>query len=482
MQDFNFIILGGLGDLAVRKLYPALCSLFYQKTDYNYTIYVVSSQSDKPEQGKKKIHQYMKLSNQVDVANPFVKEFYQHLKFVKANITKPDVYQKLKQQLTTGINIFYLAIPPNLFVNVATQINRNGLLQNAARVVVEKPLGDSAKTFEVIFGELKSQIPEEQLYLIDHYLGKETVQNLLALRFANIFFEPIWNCHYIDNVQLTVAETVGVEDRWGFYDQCGALCDMVQNHMLQLLCLVAMEKPSRLDCEDLKQEKLKVLRSLKPITGSKVHSHTVRAQYAKGVINDKVVPAFTDEKGANPESQTETFVAIKTEINNSRWHGVPFYLRTGKRLNNKVAEIALQFKPIAHSIFPNVDLTSTALPPLKLVMQLQPEESIKLSILSKKPSLDRNVVLSKVNLNLDLYSDQDKAPSAYARLLHDVMKGDNTLFMHGEEIALAWKYIDGIIDGWRECNPPLDHYPSGSNGPESSTSLISRDNREWLWK
>ena len=479
MINYNFIIFGGCGDLALRKLYPALCALLNQKQDYQCQIYGVSRRTISDSQFIDLVKPFMQLSTQVDADAESTTTFYSKLAHIEGDISSKEVYRQIKAVTKDAINIFYLATPPSLFVTITKLLKTSGILDASSRVVVEKPLGDDEQSFNEIHSSLCASVPQQQLFLIDHYLGKETVQNLLALRFANQLFEPIWNCQFIDSVQLTVSENVGIENRWHFYDQCGALRDMVQNHLLQLLCLIAIEQPSSLNAEALKQEKLKVLRCLQAISGEQVLNNTVRAQYASGVIDGKVVPGYIEEDAANTDSSTETFVAIKAFINNKRWHNVPFYMRTGKRLNRKTAEIVIKFKPIAYSIFPNLQHSNTQSSNI-LKICLQPEESIKLAIQSKKPSLDRDISLSNVELNLDLYDNENRAPSAYARLLHDVMLGDHTLFMHKQEIQLAWQWTDKIISGWRQHNMPISSYASGSWGPDASTALISRDSREWI--
>ncbi len=319
--------------------------------------------------------------------------------------------------------------------------------------------------------------PENNIYRIDHYLGKETVQNLLALRFANALFEPVWSNSHIDNVQITVSETVGCEGRWGYYDDSGALRDMIQNHMLQLLCLVAMGVPVSLEPEAVRAEKIKVLKSLKTMSPDQVRRNAIRAQYGAGNMAGKAVPGYKEEPGGKPESSTETFVAIKAELHNWRWRGVPFFLRTGKRLPSRFSEIVIQFKSVPHSIFPS---TSNLLPN-KLVIRLQPEESIQLSMMNKIPGLSEGMPVMPVTLNLtmpDRFAEV-RVPEAYERLILDVMRGNSTLFVHRDEVEAAWVWADAILDEWSVSTVEPHSYPAGSWGPQASFELTARDGRSW---
>ncbi|RZV48520.1 MAG: glucose-6-phosphate dehydrogenase, partial [Pseudomonadales bacterium] len=355
-----------------------------------------------------------------------------------------------------------------------------GFVTPATRIVVEKPLGESRASFEEIDSHIKSVFDEQQIYRIDHYLGKETAQNLLALRFANVFFEPLWNRHYIDHVQITAAESIGVGGRWSFYDEAGALRDMVQNHLLQLLCLVSMEPPAKNRPDFVRDEKLKVLRCLKPVQAHDVGDVTVRGQYAQGRVEDESVPGYAQEQDAkSTRSNTETFVAIKAEIENTRWQGVPFYLRTGKRLAQRRLEIIIQFKPVVHKFFDSVGGNLSA---NQLVIRLQPNEGVELEIVNKVPGLTEQTRLQGVDLDLSFAEvfDAHRAPSAYERLLLDVMRADQTLFMRSDELCAAWDWVDGILQGWQTNGQPVANYASGSWGPSESVDLLARDRRRWF--
>lgn len=343
--------------------------------------------------------------------------------------------------------------------------------------MLEKPIGKSLESSKVINDSVSAVVAENNIYRIDHYLGKETVQNLLAVRFANALFEPVWTNAHIDNVQITVAETVGVEGRWGYYDDSGAMRDMIQNHLLQLLCLVAMGVPVSLDADAVRAEKLKVLRSLKKMSLERVRRNTVRAQYSAGSMDGEQVPGYKEEEGGKPGSQTETFVAVRADIHNWRWRGVPFYLRTGKRLPARYSEIVIQFKDVPHSIFPE----ASNLNPNKLVIRLQPEESIQLYMMNKLPGLGEGMQVTPVTLNLtmpDRIADA-RVPEAYERLILDVIRGNSTLFVHRDEVEAAWTWADAIIEGWSKSTVDPHTYPAGSWGPQAAFELVARDGRSW---
>jgi glucose-6-phosphate 1-dehydrogenase len=351
-----------------------------------------------------------------------------------------------------------------------------GLVTPKSRVVLEKPLGLDRASAERINQSVGSMFAEQQIYRIDHYLGKEAVQNLLALRFGNNLFEPLWRRGSIRHVQITIAEQLGVEGRGQFYDQTGALRDMVQNHLLQLVCILAMEPPATSDADSMRDEKLKVLRALRPIVDGDVQTKTVRAQYKAGAVNGLPVPGYLEEPGVPAESTTETFVALKAEIDTWRWAGVPFYLRTGKRLQDRLAEIAITFEDVPHSIFERTGTIDRA--PNRLVIRLQPQESITLTILAKMPG--ETMRLKPVNLSLDLAgSFKEKPVDAYERLIMDVVKGNLTLFMRRDELDAAWCWIDPIREGWARYDERMKSYVSGSWGPAASSALISRDGFTW---
>ncbi len=368
----------------------------------------------------------------------------------------------------------YLATPPVLFGPVAQGFKINSLMTENMRIVLEKPVGDNHAFAKTINDEVGAYFRENQIFRIDHYLGKETVQNLLALRFGNSLFEPLWRREVVDHVQITVAEDLGVDNRIEFYNGIGALRDMVQNHLLQLVCLVAMEPPGSFDDDAVRDEKLKVLRALKPITASRVTSNTVRAQYSAGAIGGTAVPGYAEQ--LSTEALTETFVALKIEVDNWRWSGVPFYLRTGKRLAAKHSEIVIQFKPVPHAIFDNAHHDTV---PNRLSIMLQPNEGVKLTIMVKEPGLG-GFKLKPVSLDLSFEETFGvRYPDSYERLLIEVMRGNPALFVRRDEIETAWQWIDGIIAGWEESRQKLETYVAGSWGPTASSMMLDRDGRSW---
>ena len=481
----DLLIIGGDGDLAYRKLYPALYRLDLAQHLPNCTKVVAISRAgvaaaDQGFADRVKTH-FADMANQI-VEEAVWTRFQQRLHYRAVDATQVHQLEQLKNELFADDNrelIVYLATPPSIFAPVCQALGDVGLVRPTTRIVVEKPLGHSRDSFLDINAKLTGIFTEQQVFRIDHYLGKETVQNLLALRFANALFEPIWNNNYIDHVQITVAETVGIEGRWGFYDEAGAMRDMVQNHLLQLLCLVAMEPPSRLEPRAVHEEKLKVLRSLKPMSKTDVAENTVRGQYASGAIKSTAVPGYLEEEGAQPGSTTETFVALKTEVYNWRWSGIPFYLRTGKRMVRRSSEIVIQFNDVPHRIFGEPQTGSA---PNRLVIRLQPDEGIHLQLLNKVPGLEDPMLLEPVMLNLslsDAFTDRS-VPDAYERLLFDVMRNNATLFMRSDELEAAWLWVDNIIQTWQRGKKKVSPYPAGSWGPTESIALIAKDGRGWF--
>jgi len=372
--------------------------------------------------------------------------------------------------------VFYLALTPSLFGPVAKGLKKTGLINEDVRIVLEKPVGTDFESARKINDQVGACFEENSIFRIDHYLGKETVQNLLALRFANSLFEPLWNRSNIDHVQITVAEEIGVGGRIEFYDQVGTLRDMVQNHLMQLLCLVAMEPPTSQSHEAVRDEKMKVLRALKPISVDEVKTHTVRGQYQAGAINGEAVPGYLEELG-NDDSLTETFVALKLQIDNWRWSNVPFYLRTGKRLKMKYSEIVIQFQRVPHSIFPELN---EATGPNRLSIRLQPDEGVKLSLMSKEPG-PGGFDLRPVSLDLSFEQTFGGGyPDAYERLLMEVIRGNPALFMRRDEVEFAWRWIDDIIAGWLATNQKVEGYVAGTWGPTAASLLVDRDERHWF--
>ena len=369
--------------------------------------------------------------------------------------------------------VFYLSTSPDLFAGVCQRLAAVKLNQGNSRVVLEKPLGHDLESSNKINDTVGAYFTEQQIYRIDHYLGKEPVQNLLALRFGNTFLEPLWRREWISDVQITVTEQVGVESRAAFYDHTGALRDMVQNHLLQLLCIVAMEPPASINADAVRDEKLKVLRSLKPLDPEGLLTKVVRGQYRAGAAEGKPAEGYLDEPGVAPHSRTETFVALKTEISSWRWAGVPFYLRTGKRMSERLAEIVVNFRKVPHSIFGRQPMT-----PNRLVIQLQPNESVRLHLMAKQPG--DQMRLRPVYLDLDFKEVfESRSPEAYERLLMDVIRGDLSLFVRRDEQVAAWNWVEPIMEAWENSAEGPKPYTAGTWGPAASSALLSRDGLCW---
>ena len=405
--------------------------------------------------------------------------FLERLHYVTVDITHPPDFERLCSAVgdpCAGVAIF-LSTAPSLFKATIDGLAAAGLACPTVRMALEKPLGTDLESSREINDAVSAHFPEDRIFRIDHYLGKETVQNLLALRFANSMFEPLWNSTHIDHVQITVAETIGLEGRGDYYDQAGALRDMVQNHMLQLLALVAMEPPADFNSTAVRDEKVKVLRSLRPINSSDAEATTVIGQYARGAIDGETVPGYIEEVGH--ESTTETFVALKANVDNWRWKGVPFYMRTGKRMPERHTEIFIQFRDVPFSIFASRGATPQ---PNKLIIGLQPDESIKLRLMSKTPGLDRQGVrLREIPLDIGLANafSEYRRRIAYERLLLDLIEGDPTLFVRRDEVEAQWAWIDGIRAAWADKGMTPRPYAAGTWGPSAAIALTERDGVTW---
>ena len=479
LDPFEIVLLGGTGDLAMRKLIPALYQRFAAgQVDGRARILAAASTALSRDQYIQRAFDHCR--EHVDAAEfseARWSAFAACLDYCQVDATKLADFKALKARIAdrdAQTRVWFLSTSPSLYIATAANMAAAAVVTPNARVVLEKPLGTDRASAARINEQVALSFSENQIYRIDHYLGKEPVQNLLALRFGNALFEPLWRRGRIRHVQITVAEQLGVEGRARFYDETGALRDMVQNHMLQLLCILAMEPPANSDADTLRDEKLKVLRALRPINAENVEAKTVRGQYKAGSIDGAAVAGYADEPGVPEGSATETFVAIKAEIDNWRWAGVPFYLRTGKRLASQLAEIAITFDDVPLSIFPNRAQDA----PNQLVIRLQPDESITLTILAKAPG--DAMRLRPVNLALDLGTSFKERPmSAYERLLMDVVRGNLTLFMRRDELDTAWGWIDPIRAGWAHSGNAPKTYAAGSWGPAASTALIGRDGYAW---
>ncbi len=477
----DLMLFGTKGDLAVRKLLPALFHLEKAQLLHPKTKIIGIAREELDTNG---YINFVQQNLQARLGESFVpevwKRFRERLAYVVLDLSQVTDYEKLCMvtDKTSRIPISYFATPPSLYAVLCEGLAHADLCASPARIIMEKPIGHNLETSRKINAQVAKYFKESQVYRIDHYLGKETVLNLLALRFANAFFSANWDRKTINHVQITVAEEVGVEGRWAYYDDVGQMRDMVQNHLLQILSLIAMEPPVSLDAENIRDEKLKVLKALRPIDSSNVREHTVRGQYAKGFINDAVVPGYQDEPGARPASTTETFVALKVAIDNWRWAGVPFYLRTGKRMPQKMSEVVIYFNSQPLNIFHK---TCPALPPNKLVIRLQPDEGVEIHMMNKIPGLGEGMRLqqSKLDLNFNTTFQCQRIAEAYERLLLEAMLGNQYLFVHHKEVEQAWQWVDGIIEAWRMTEDKPVPYQAGTWGPAASISLLARNGHSW---
>ncbi|KPF41587.1 glucose-6-phosphate dehydrogenase [Rhizobium sp. AAP43] len=479
VEPFDYVVFGGTGDLAERKLLPALYhrQLAGQLTEPTRIIGASRTAMTDEEYRNFTLAALKEHLKSEELEESELTKFLARIHYVSVDAKSDQGWDTLKKLLDQGKDIvraFYLAVSPSIFGDIADKIRDHKLITKSTRIVVEKPIGRDLASAQILNDTIGKVFKEDQIFRIDHYLGKETVQNLMALRFANALYEPLWNSAHIDHVQITVAESVGLEGRVTYYDKAGALRDMVQNHILQLLCLVAMEAPSSLDAEAVRDEKLKVLRSLKPITPANVEKQTVRGQYRAGASAGGAVNGYQEELGS--ASDTETFVAIKAEINNWRWAGVPFYLRTGKRLATRMSEIVITFKPIPHSIFGE---NAGRIEANKLVIRLQPDEGVKQWLMIKDPG-PGGMRLRHVSLDMSFAQAFDvRNPDAYERLLMDVIRSNQTLFMRRDEVEAAWTWCDPILKAWEETGQKAQGYTSGTWGPSQAIALIERDGRTW---
>jgi len=480
LPPFDLVIFGGTGDLALRKLLPALFHR-YVEGQVPATTRVLGIARDVIGDDEWRARARAALERADGVAGADVLErFLALLSYCALDIDGAAGWDELACWLAAGdgadrVRVFYLATSPALFAAACDGLRSHGLIDARSRVVIEKPIGRDLATARAINAAIGRAFEERNTFRIDHYLGKETVQNLIALRFGNALFEPLWRAEHIDHVQITVAETIGVEQRGAYYDGAGALRDMVQNHLLQLLCLVAMEPPSTFDADAIRDEKLKVLHALAPIDAANTAQRTVRGQYRESVPPVPGVRAYAEEVGKRG-TRTETFVALKTEVRSWRWAGVPFYLRTGKRLPERVSEIVIAFRAVPHSIF---DASAGALSPNKLVVRLQPDEGIRLWLMIKLPG-PGGLRLRRVPLDMSFAAAFGlRQPEAYERLLLDVVRGNPMLFMRRDEVEAAWQWIDPILAAWDAEDEAPKSYPSGTWGPSAAIAMIERDGRTW---
>ncbi|HHO0366460.1 TPA: glucose-6-phosphate dehydrogenase [Morganella morganii] len=477
----DLVIFGTKGDLARRKLLPSLYQLEKAGNIHPETRIIGAGRADWSRE------EYQKFVE--DAFNTFLNEqldpvlwerFSARLLFCNLDVNETSHFKSLANIIAENKNtaVYYFAMPPGTFSAMCKGLGETHLNKEPSRVVMEKPLGNDLASSQAINTEVAKYFKESQIYRIDHYLGKETVLNLLALRFANSLFVNNWDNRTIDHVQITVAEEVGIEGRWGYFDKAGQMRDMVQSHLLQILTMIAMSPPDDLTSDRIRDEKVKVLRSLRTIDITNVREKTVRGQYTAGFVHGEKVPGYLDEEGANTVSQTETFVAIRADIDDWRWSGVPFYLRTGKRMPSKCSEVVVYFKQPSLNIF---NETYQHLPPNKLTIRLQPDEGIDIEVLNKAPGLDHKHRLQTTKLDLSFSEtfNQTHIADAYERLLLEAMRGIQALFVRRDEVEEAWKWVDSIMHAWAMDNEPPKPYQAGSWGPIASIAMMARDGHAW---
>src|SRR6266850_2218923 len=488
-EPCSVILFGASGDLAKRKVIPAMYDLAqHNSLGERYAIIGFARTPMTDESFRTTIGEAAKTISEVGPIEPAKwNDFSSNLYYSAGEYGNPDSYTQLAKRLAEidkdrklgGNRLFYLSTPPEVYPDIVEQLGRAGLARPAnpnswVRIIIEKPFGRDLASAKELNKIVLNVFEEKQVYRIDHYLGKDTVQNLLVLRFGNGIFEPLWNRNYVDHVQITAAETLGVERRGGFYESTGALRDMIQSHVLQLTSLVAVEPPASFDATAVRNEKLKVLQSIRPFNLGMVAQDVVRGQYAPGKISDKPVPGYRQEPGVNPASRTETFVAAKLLIDNWRWAGVPFYLRTGKRLAKRTTEIMIQFRCAPHIVFRERDVE-----PNRLILNIQPDEGISVSFGAKRPGTEMSI--GNVTMNFSYREGFGGATrSAYATLLNDCVRGDATLFDRGDSVEAAWALVDPILEVWSAArSATVPQYPAGSWGPRESDILVERDGRQW---
>ncbi len=482
------VIFGGTGDLANRKLYPAVYNLYLSgQLPENFALLSVGRRDKDDfifrEEAKAAINSYSR-KNYGNASK--LNELLQHFYYYKMDFTDCNSYYGLKKRLesfdkkynTMGNRIFYLAVAPEYFEPITKNIYACGINVSGGweRLVIEKPFGTDLTSARKLNQAITSTFNEEQIYRIDHFLGKEMLQNIMVIRFANALFEPLWNNKYINNIQVTSSETIGVENRGGYYDKAGALRDMMQNHMLQLLMLIAMEPPISLDTGAIRDEKVKVLRTLAPMTEDYIRRNVVRGQYGEGFIDNRRVVGYRQEERVSPESNTETYMAMKVEIENFRWAGVPFYLRTGKRLPKKITRIVIEFKQLPGILYYK---EFNGLEANRLIIEIQPREGVVLKFNGKRPGPVDHIIPVEMDFCQNCAIGAI-SPDAYERLLYDVMRGDSTLFTRWDEVEHSWAFIDNISNYWLKESVSLPNYAAGTWGPAEADDLLKRDGRYWV--
>lgn len=477
----DLVVFGALGDLSRRKLLVSLYKLDESNLLEADTRIIGVDRIEQDSAGFIDIvHTSLQAFLPETINNDVLIRLLARFVYVQIDISDAQQFKKLSAVIDqeSRVMVNYLAIPPSLFNNICNGLQQAQLVNNETRIVMEKPLGHDLISSQEINDTVAAVFNEEQIYRIDHYLGKETVLNLLALRFANAIFTTNWSHSTIDHIQITVAEDIGIEGRWDYFDKAGQCRDMLQNHLLQILTFIAMEPPVNLEAKSIHNEKIKVLQALRPIEDATVEKCTVRGQYTQGHIREKAVPGYLEEEGANTDSTTESFVAMRLDIDNWRWAGVPFYLRSGKRMSYKRTEIVVYFKQLPHNIFKD---SFDDLPPNKLIIHLQPKEGVEIEMLNKVPGIDGTIKLQQTKLDLSFSQtfNNQRVFGGYERLLLEAMRGNSTLFISREETEQAWTWVDSIQRAWANAREKPQPYPAGSWGPEAADALLAHDGRTW---
>ena len=479
-SKIDLVLFGARGDLSRRKLFPALYQL--DKADLlsdDTRIAAVARQELETKDFVEQIGEILKTNLRDDWEDAIWSRFKKRIEYIRIEFSEKDQFNALREWSDKSRTlIFYMATPPSMFGTICQHLDDTNCIDAKSRIVLEKPIGHDLKSSKEVNDTVGKFFPESGIYRIDHYLGKETVQNLLALRFANRIIHSQWDNSCIDHVQITAAETVGIEGRWTYYDGVGQLRDMVQNHLLQLLSLVAMEPPNKMEADEIRAEKVKLLKAMMPINKNNVTDYAVRGQYSSGSISGEPVVGYMEEEGsADDSSYTETFIALKVFVDNWRWAGVPFYLRTGKRMKEKVTQIVITYKENPHAIFSDDDSEANN----RLVIRLQPNEGIQLEMLSKKQCMKERSSLEKRTLNLDFLdpNEDGRIVDAYERLLLEVLNGDQWLFVSRDEVEASWQWCDELLDACADKGGDVKYYNAGSWGPGKSESLIENDGRSW---
>jgi glucose-6-phosphate 1-dehydrogenase len=483
------VIFGATGDLTKRKLIPAIYDLCCEGCmDFSFHVLGVGRSKMTDEEFRASMREALTAAKGKPISEEEWKKFAARLSYMTGDPSEPKTYPALAKVLDSmakeGISsnhLFYLSVPPSVAPEIVAGLGRVGLAKNDkgwARIIIEKPFGRDLNTARELNAVIAKVFDESQVYRIDHYLGKETVQNIMVFRFGNSMFEPVWNRNYVDFVEITAAETLGVESRASFYEETGALRDMVANHLLQLLTLTAMEPPVAFDADSVRMEKVKLLKSIRPLTNAKdVATHTVRGQYGPGTINGKAVPGYREENGVAKDSKTETYAAVEFHIENWRWSGVPFYVRAGKRLAKPLTEIRVHLKPTPQALFSRNH--TERIEPNIITIRIQPNEGIGINFAAKRPGTEMRTTTVHMNFSYE-EAFASKSPQAYATLLLDAMRGDATLFTRGDEVEAEWRLITPIEEAWEQLSVPQSMiYPAGSNGPSAAEALIGARDHHW---